>query len=341
MAEFALVGKDVEYAQAIGGTSAGEALVPHQLAAGSIGAYAFDPSDGKYKLVVSTGAGTGQVNVEDLKNDAVTFFLGLGGNRVYQSESHQIKGIRDWKKSVYEAPTKQEIHIGSNGTTGNLNVPVLINQGLTDALIRLKEIVPGYEDYGNTYNFDAGKIYPNDTDDTVADKLVAAINNHPSGIATASKVTQGTNRGVKIEINKAGVNFNAVIGGVIETASLEYTSYAGSGSGTLAEVAAKEQMDRIYRGDFYSFSGDAYKIFKNAPMAEDVEYDVYWLRSVNESADKTGQKATVDHEVKTWIALPDGAAQTSEIEDIVSALLAGQAGPQGPQGPEGPQGPQG
>lgn len=342
MAEFALVGKNVNYGQSFGGSTANAALTPNLLAAGAIGAYAYDVTDNEWKLVVSGAASAGQVSAEGLKAPDVTFFLGLGNGDVKQSESHRIRGIRDWRKADPVAPTNQVIHIGSNGTDGNLQVPVLINQGITDALIRLKEITLGYEDYGNIYNFDAGKIYPDDTDDTVADKLVAAVNNHPSGIATAVKESQGNNRGISITINKEGTNYNAAIGGVIELGQVRYTTWGDSGAGTPLQVEDKEQLDRIYRGDFYTASANAYRVSRSTSLVDvEEEYESFWLRSINEGADKTGQKATVDHEVKTWFFFPEGASQAGTLETIVEALLNVSAGPQGPQGPEGPQGPAG
>lgn len=337
MAEFALVGSNVVYGKGVG-TGANTALVPGDLDAGSIGAYAFDPADNKYKLVVAGAAGSGQITAVDIGSKDVTFFLGVGNGDVSQSESHQIKGFREYKKIAYAAPVAQVIDIGSNGTTGNLDVPTLINQGFTDALIRIKEVTPGNTDYGNTYYVDGGRILQSDTDDTVADKLVAEINNNPSLSVhfTAAKNSQSTNRGVKITANKAGVSYEVSIGGVIELGPIHYTTASFVGAGTSADIAQKEQLDNIYRGDFYGFDGPAYKIYKGTSQVNPAgQYVTYWLRSVNESADKTGQKATVDHEVKTWLAVPTGASQISDLDSILASLKNAGRGPQGPQGPQG------
>lgn len=337
MAEFALVGKNVAYGKGVG-TGANTALVPGDLDAGSIGIYAFDPVDNKYKLVVSGGAGSGQVTAVGLSSKDVTLFLGTGDGDVYQSESHQIKGFKEYKKYAYSAPVAQVIDIGSDGTAGNLDVPTLINQGFTDALIRIKEVTPGNTDYGNNYYVDAGRILQSDTDDTVAQKLVDEINNNIrlSQVFTASKTSQSSNRGVKITANQAGVSYEVAIGGVIELAHISYTTAANTGAGTAADIADKEQLDNIYRGDFYSFDGPAYKVFKGASqVAPGGQYVTYWLRSVNEGADKTGQKATVDHEVKTWLAIPTGASQISDLDSILASLANASRGPQGPQGPQG------
>lgn len=341
MAEFALIGKSLVYAKAVGSSSANSATSPELLDDGAIGIYAVDPTDKGYKLVVTGAASTGQVSVTGLKAKDITIFQGFGnGKNVFQSEVHQLRGFKEYVKSAYAAGVAQVIDIGSNGTDGTLGVPSLIASGFSDASIRIKEESDGV-DYNNWVFIDGGRILPSDDDDSIADKLVAAVNNHPvaSTLFTATKSTQSTNYGVKLTAKIAGKNYTVAIGGVIEMAPVRYTTYGRPATGSADQVRSREALDHIYRGNFYTGGGLAYSKFNiTSQVAVNGQYIEYWLRSVNETKDKTGQKATTDHEVSTWLYIPTGADVVTNLDAILAAVAALSSGPQGPQGAQGAQG---
>jgi len=124
--------------------------------------------------------------------------------------------------------------------------------------------------------------------------------------ATSGTVPTSTALGIAIVVNDIWTIYEAAVFDGLINADVSYTQpVTASGdpnqlAGTKGYWIKNEFESNIYRGDLYTMSTIEKKLPKTVDFTK--TYDTYEIKSINSTADKTGQKATTDNNVLTLVA---------------------------------------
>lgn len=143
------------------------------------------------------------------------------------------------------------------------------------------------------------------------------------GEGTRIKIANSpTAAGIRLTSNVDGSHFRLAVGGVIELATISYTTPFNPGSGTYAQVAQLEK-------DFTGFSRGSwnkvgpYAIFKTAILYADsaATYDMYNITVVNQYKDKSGMDSYIGEELYVIIANHASATTVNTALDTITAAI--------------------
>lgn len=306
-----LVGKNLAYGAKTGG---GVSATPSELDAGAIGGFGFDTTDGVFKLVTAA-------TLENFKD--VTFYLGLGAGKVFQSVTHYLKGNCIASKHAYRAASNTVIVLSGFKTPADWDTDVYGFYGSRPTgFISIGEDVPNFLSYGNVYHADATRLPKNATvaevRDAIYDQLVAQF--ALTGEATVAKANTDATSNITITFVNPQLKYYYVSADGYLQGLTVTTTYGDKGFGTALDVQPKENLDRIYRGNLYTMEAAPYSIYNiPAQYASGTNYSAIYLQTVNATDDKTGQKALTTTMVYTWLYAPAGATLT-ELNSIVDAI---------------------
>lgn len=308
-----LIGTNVAY----GAASSGTAASPDALVSGAIGAFGIDKTDGKFKLITAT-------TIENF--ETFSFYQGLGGGLVLQSENFKLKCFK-YNKSAYRAGTGDVIHIGYNGTAGAItpNAGLVATDNL-DYYIKIWEDVIGDQTAGQSYNINAGTLKGGATQANIQDKIYNDLTAKLAGIATVAKTGSSTTLGVSVTFTDATKRYAILIDGDIVSTPRTVVS-GDSGAGTPAKIAALENEDRIQRGFMYHDADFSKKL--PSTLSSTGQYVLYYLAGLNITADKDGQKGETTQDVYTYIAVPTGQAIVTSLDALLPLLASGIIIPEG------------
>lgn len=138
----------------------------------------------------------------------------------------------------------------------------------------------------------------------------------------AARVTSITAAGVKITTLEDGTHFRLAVGGVIEDATISYSTPFNPGSGTPAQVAQLEK-------DFLGFSRGSwnrvgpYAAFGAPTLYTDstATYDLYNITTINQYSDKSGMNAKIGEELYVIIASHATATTVNTALDTIVAAI--------------------
>jgi hypothetical protein len=136
------------------------------------------------------------------------------------------------------------------------------------------------------------------------------------------RVTAITEAGVRITSSQDGKHFRLAVGGVIEDATISYTTPFNPGSGTFAQVAQLEK-------DFLGFSRGSwnrvgpYAAYGTPTLYADstATYDMYNIQVTNMYKDKSGMDASIGEDLYVIIANHSSATTVNTALDTIIALI--------------------
>src|SRR3990167_2929608 len=183
--------------------------------------------------------------------------------------------VASWSGKSYTAPVAQISYIGNIGS-GVLDIEVNAETDYTITVVDENETDSFF--YIKRYNY---RSTSTDTNDTIADALVTAVNDDDTSIVTAAKVTTGAYRGVSLTADTAGNPFSTGLsGGFGITTVTDASTKPVRGSGTYAQVTDLESMSKGTRGHmnrvWFPFSGFPSHAVSGAT------YDLYHMTYYNQ-----------------------------------------------------------
>lgn len=271
------VGTAVNYAATAGVANA--ALLPSQLDKGSIGIYGVQKGSLVETLIISGSTTTGKTGDNDFIGDTFKICEGLGGGKFKKSEFFNRKGFDLLNASAYRAPAPWRGYIGWNTVAGTILITGL-KEAYNSVDLEFREIYSNREEGQRIYVSVA--INPTgETAETIADKVVAAVNanTQAAAIVTAVKTNQSTtNFGVRFEAVDATKSYTLQNRGNIETSPMTFRG-VDLGAGTYAQLRRFELESQAKKGNFYTLDRE----YKEVPasLVEGTTYDVYMLGTVN------------------------------------------------------------
>lgn len=184
--------------------------------------------------------------------------------------------VTSWSGTSYTAPVAQISYIGNIGSgTADIEVNPVADYTVT---------VIDESDTDNFFNYKrySYRSTAADTNDTIADGIVTAVNNDDDAIVTAAKVTNGAYRGVSLTIDDASKVFTCGVdgtGGFGATAVTDPSTNPVRGSGTYAQVTELESFSKGTRGHmnrvWHPFSFPTYAV-------DGATYDLYNMTYYNQ-----------------------------------------------------------
>jgi hypothetical protein len=143
-----------------------------------------------------------------------------------------------------------------------------------------------------------------------------------STVNAAARGTSITEAGVKLTAEADGKHFRLAVGGVIETATITYTTPFNPGSGTAAQVAQLEK-------DFLGFSRGSwnrvgpYAAFGAPTLFADssATYDLFNITTINQYSDKSGMNSTIGEELYVIVAIHASATTANSALDTIVAAI--------------------
>lgn len=241
-----LVFKDVNYGASKSSATQNTALNPADLAAGAVGVYGIHTTGGTNlnKLVLITDGGgeaAGKIQAASFVGSevfiAVGKTVGCEVSQPIQVGTIGEAGLRKATGAKYVAPTRGEVRIGYNGTSGSLNLPTVVKgMDFTVSVINRSYKVSGYRQPFQKIQLSAQAQANGESAYTLLKRWLAAVNLRTDNIFIDKAL-------IKILHNGTGAVFaNAAIATVT------------NGSATVTTDAAHG----VTAGDAISLGGDYY-----------------------------------------------------------------------------------
>lgn len=312
-----IVAKSTTYGAKIGGGVVAGINETNQLADGAIGIFS--------EAGVLLTAANVVASMADKKK--IYIAVGSGDATLGADTTEWIPRLKtNYSKTNYLAPAKVRQFIGSNGTSGDLNEPTLVEGD--EAFIRITDLTPGLLVSGqDTYRY-SKVVQAGDTINTIITAIIAAINADENRIVNATVV--GAQTGIQLDAINFGVNFAISLDGILINSTTDSAESPVSGTsaaiaivygeGTYAQVLSLEQL-------FSPQSGNTNKVIQSSlwysrpfKAVSGATYDLYnmaWMGK--KSTTVSGELSTVAMEV--IVALPDGATSQAAVEAVFAEVF--------------------
>lgn len=139
---------------------------------------------------------------------------------------------------------------------------------------------------------------------------------------TATRVTSITAYGVKIVSANDGEHFRVAVGGVIEDATITYSTPFNPGSGTYAQVLELEKkLSAGSRGNWNRVG--PYAIFPTVTLYSDstATYDMWKVITTNRYNDKSAMGSDIGQQVELILAVNSSATTVNTALDTITAAI--------------------
>jgi hypothetical protein len=203
-------------------------LTADNVADKALAAFAFDPTTGKKKSVVSSGmgAGSGEIVASAVsKSDFIQFVRGTATEPVVGIPL-QVRGIKRITLTNWTLPVREIWCIGWNGVTGSLNLPTIAAK--SESVVRTSKILFGTNERDRTSY--SSVLNVSEDAYTVASKSCITINGNPVPTHVADVVVKAT---LSAYTNTTGTSTLALVKGS-KTATLSVSWAAGAASLSLS-----------------------------------------------------------------------------------------------------------
>jgi hypothetical protein len=143
-----------------------------------------------------------------------------------------------------------------------------------------------------------------------------------STVNAATRVTSITAYGVEIEAAQDGDHFRVAVGGVIEDATITYSTPFNPGSGTYAQIA-KEEKDAAGASRGYWNRVGPYASYPEFTLFADstATYDQWKVITTNAYKDKTGMGASIGQQMEVIVAVNSSATTVNTALDTITAAI--------------------
>lgn len=141
-------------------------------------------------------------------------------------------------------------------------------------------------------------------------------------VNAAARVTSITAYGVKIVAANDGEHFRVAVGGVIEDATITYSTPFNPGSGTYAQVLKLEKdLSAGSRGNWNRVG--PYAIFPTVTLYSDstATYDMWKIITTNRYSDKSAMNSDIGQQVELTIAVHASATTVNTALDTITAAI--------------------
>ena len=316
-----LVNKSIAYAAKVGGGTISGVNEIDLLDTGAVAVFTANN-------VLVTAA-----NAAAVSPDVKEFYIAVGnqqnvsgGSKTYISTLIP-RMLLDYRKQAYVAPVKEVQYIGSDGTIGAFNMGTLVAG--TEAFVRITDTTPGLRTMGSVYENEikryATLVITGDTETTVANRLITAINADTDSIVVAAAV--GATTGIRLTAKEFGTTFNVSLDGVLiyatketPTATLPGASVAVNyGKGTSTQMSALELQYSTERGNTNQIHLANYYYNVVSNIVSGATYDTYTYAWNGNRNTALGKQETYRFELV--VAMPAAATQQANFETIMAEFV--------------------
>lgn len=138
----------------------------------------------------------------------------------------------------------------------------------------------------------------------------------------ATRVTSITAYGIKLQTAQDGTHFRVAVGGVIEDATITYSTPFNPGSGTPAQVLKLEKDFAAGSRGYWNRVGP-YAAFPEFTLYTDstATYDMWNITTINSYKDKSAMNASIGQELYVIVAVHASATTVNTALDTITAAI--------------------
>ena len=268
-------------------------------------------------------------NCATVSSDSKAFYIAVGNQATAsktQVSSLIPRMLLDYRKQAYVAPVKLVKYVGYDGTTAGtaFNFPGTLISG-TEAFMRITDTTPGLRTMGSVYENEIKRystlVITGDTNTTIANRLITAINADPNSIVTAAAV--GSTTGISLTAKDYGTTFNVSMDGIMiytsnvsPEGSVPGVSVAVDyGKGTSDQIAALELTYSTERGNTNQLILPQYYYNVTSNVVSGATYDTYTFAWNGKRNTALGNQDTYRFEI--IVAMPHSATQQANFETMM------------------------